>query len=116
MMRFKIMFIIVISVLFVFSVLGVDIHTPRGVSMEPTIIEGDRLLSIRPFNCSVGDIIIFVSPAGKVIAHRIIWQGEGWLTNTEIAKFYRTAGDNNYIADRYIISERDVKCKIIFIF
>jgi signal peptidase I len=115
-MKIKITLIIVISVLVILSVLGVDIHTPHGVSMEPTIVEGDRLLSIRPFNCSVGDIIIFISPTGKVIAHRIIWQSEGWMTNTEKAKFYRTAGDNNFVADRYIVSERDVKCKIIYIF
>ncbi len=78
-----------------------------GHSMNPTLIDGDRL-SIRPYGgqpVRAGDIIVFQHPTDKyLVVHRV------FSTKQSII---RTRGDNNYIQDKYALKPEDITGRVV---
>jgi len=111
--RKEIIEVVVIILILVGGVYGIDItlkytlHTSKpilvveGVSMEPTLHEGDILIvkGVPPEDIEVGDIIVFessestphISP-NKTVVHRVI---DIRYDEEQDQYFYLTKGDNN---------------------
>lgn len=85
-------------------------------SMVPNIQVYDAVVDMKaiPSSIKVGDIITFVSEDalsyGKTITHRVVG-----LDQDSNGRFrYRTKGDNNNVADNWIVPEKNVIGKVIF--
>ena len=114
-----ILIIVLIIALSFKEILGFILHTsvPIAVvesgSMIPTLEKGDLIVSVGvdPSNLKVGDIILFKSPLNPniIIVHRIIeiYKNDG-------AILIKTKGDNNPIADPWIVNGNQVLGKVIF--
>lgn len=77
-----------------------------GNSMSPSIKNGDTCVCVPQEDYSKGDIVSFYVPEGnqvELIAHRIIKNNNNQFT---------TRGDNNDLADNWIINEDQIFCKI----
>lgn len=98
-------------VLFTSTVLSVvvNIHSPvRSYviptdSMDPTIPAGS-LLTVGPGEIQEGDIIVFHSPIGRDLAHRVIGIEEGPDGRVQ----YRTQGDALEASDSFLVPEEHV--------
>ncbi|MEM3833173.1 MAG: signal peptidase I [Thermoprotei archaeon] len=114
-----IILVIVLIIAFSFKeILGFILHTsvPIAVvesgSMSPTLEKGDLIISVgvNTSNLKVGDIILFKSPLNPniIIVHRIIE-----IDNTGNTILIKTKGDNNPIADPWIVNGNQVLGKVI---
>ncbi len=78
-----------------------------GQSMNPTLIDGDRL-NIRPYGdqrIRAGDIVVFQHPFdGYLMVHRVV--------SAERHRI-RTRGDNNSIRDRFVLSYEDITGRVV---
>ena len=72
--------------------------------MEPVLTGGD-ITVYAPGNYEIGDIIIFRSPYGGNIIHRIVGKYDG---------VYITKGDNNGGVDAYLVTEEMIIGKLLF--
>ena len=74
-------------------------------SMTPTIeVNGLLLIDKTPFSeLKVGDIIVFDTVQYGLVGHRII---------TDLGNGFRTQGDNNKVADNWIVTESMYKGKV----
>lgn len=93
-----------------------DVYVIVSPSMVSTINVQDGIVIHREDTASLnpGDIISFLSVdpyyRGEIITHRII----GIEKNQDGEVFYRTKGDNNNVADPFLVSEHNVYGKVIF--
>lgn len=84
--------------------------------MIPKIQVYDAVVDVKaiPSSIRVGDIITFVSEDalsyGKTITHRVV----GLDQDANGRYRYRTKGDNNNVADSWIVPERNVIGKVVF--
>ena len=85
-------------------------------SMIPKIQVYDAVVDVKamPSSIKVGDIITFVSEDalsyGKTITHRVV----GLDQDSNGRYRYRTKGDNNNVADSWIVPEKNVIGKVVF--
>lgn len=86
---------IILYVLFFGEGIGVSLAVVRGVSMLPTLREGDIVLLAKaePHEIGVGDVVVFRA-GPKLIIHRVV---EVRVIGGEY--YYVTKGDNNPIED-----------------
>ncbi len=77
-----------------------------GDSMLPTIEGNSMCYCVSKENYYVGDIVVYFTPEGRLISHRIIesYNGE-----------FITQGDNNPIPDPYLIEQDWVVCKVAYV-
>ncbi|MEM3346409.1 MAG: signal peptidase I, partial [Desulfurococcaceae archaeon] len=70
----------------------------KGESMFPLLREGDLVIIVRvkPEDIGVGDIIVFRTPNGRLVVHRVID-----VVEVDGRKYYVTMGDNNRVRDVY---------------
>jgi signal peptidase len=70
----------------------------KGESMFPLLREGDLVIIVRvkPEDIDVGDIIVFRTPNGRLVVHRVID-----IVEVNGRKYYVTMGDNNRVRDVY---------------
>ncbi|MCY0868065.1 MAG: signal peptidase I [Desulfurococcus sp.] len=94
---------LLLVLLVLFAISALDSKTPllavvKGVSMLPTLREGDIvfLKSASPGDIRVGDVVVYTTPRGELVIHRVIGVVVDHETNTY---YYRTEGDNNVIED-----------------
>jgi signal peptidase I len=101
---------IVFGLCFLVLILFYDMGIAQSSSMEPSIHEGDFLLSSKFFDSnhiSEGSIINYYSPEMKItICHRIL------SVNSE---GYVCKGDNNEAADPWLVKPNQVKGVIVLI-
>lgn len=113
----------VLSNLWLFIVLGVliifwPIYAPlqlggrmsfqivRGVSMLPTLTQGDFIISQKADSYAIGDIVCFKEPMTQaIIIHRVIAKENG---------YYITQGDNRKEPDYYKSTDADIVGKALF--
>ena len=67
-----ILILAVASALFVWKQTGLSICTVQGVSMEPTISQGTRLLLYPEKDVSRFDIVVFRDPQGRYVIKRMV--------------------------------------------
>lgn len=53
--------------------------TVEGISMLPTLQEGDTITLSKNHNYELGDILVFAYPADELLVHRLIWKTENTL-------------------------------------
>lgn len=82
---------------------GVQPRLVSGVSMEPALDVGDIAITreVEPQDIEVGDIIMYASPGGASVLHRVVdLYSEGGQT------VFITQGDNNNAPDPPMIAEQ----------
>jgi len=83
-------------------------------SMEPTIHVNDLIVitGIDPGDIKVGDIIVFESPVNPnmLIVHRVIK-----IIEKNGKLYFKTKGDNNRLEDPWLIDEKEIIGKVVFI-
>ncbi|MCJ7739431.1 MAG: signal peptidase I, partial [Anaerolineae bacterium] len=79
----------------------------RGPSMNPTLREPD-LVDVRPYGTRPiqrGDVIYYRQPEDdKMVVHRVVGVSSGSV---------RTRGDNNLVADPYLLHVEDIRGQVI---
>jgi signal peptidase len=83
------------------GVLGVTPAVIHGISMEPTMHEGDFVVARRvvPKSLTVGEVVSF-QQRGRMVVHRIIS-----IDTTGAAPVFTTLGDNNEAPDSLVPAE-----------
>lgn len=74
-----------------------------GTSMVPSLLPGDFVVGVRG-KPAAGDVVVFESPNGRLVVHRVVRVGDGWVL---------TKGDNCEIPDDPVPPER-VLCVVVF--
>jgi signal peptidase I len=82
-----------------------------GNSMFPLVRKGDicRFLSVKPSQLFKGDIVLFYSDMGQLVAHRYIH-----TTKSNGLRFYYLKGDSNLGYDLPVLEEQIIG-KLVFI-
>lgn len=77
---------------------SVPVAIVKGNSMYPLLREGDIVFITRasPDDISVGDVIVFSTPGGRLVVHRVVE-----IVDVGGRRFFITQGDNNPIKDFY---------------
>lgn len=78
-----------------------------GNSMQPTIGSKAILLCMKKQNYKVGDIIFYQIDKYNIV-HRIIK-----IKDDGVVIQYQTKGDGNELADGYLITKTNIKCKVL---
>ena len=75
-----------------------------GVSMLPTLEEGDLVVATKPGSYAVGDVVAYQSPGGPLVIHRILGRDGDAFT---------FQGDNNDFVDPWIVGPDEIAGKAI---
>lgn len=96
-----------------FSILGYKAYIITTDSMEPSVKQGDAILTKKPKvkELKEGDIITF-DRNNEVITHRILRVDKG----NDDTYHYVTKGDNNNVEDKQKVSFDDIEGKKVIVF
>lgn len=77
---------------------SVPVAIVKGNSMYPLLREGDIVFIARvnPRDVFVGDVIVFSTPGGRLVVHRVVE-----VVEFNGRRYFVTQGDNNPIKDFY---------------
>ncbi len=87
-------------------IIEIDMQPWWETSMYPALWAGDVILveGVNPANLKVGDVILFKRPyTDKIIIHRVIE-----IVGVGDTRSFRTKGDNNVVADSYLVKPSDI--------
>jgi len=104
-----IIFIVTLVILVVFFWTNFSLVVVASGSMKPTLQVGDLLLVRRYATPKIGDIIVFRSPLGYSIVHRVI---EKYVASDRVS--FKTKGDANPSPDPWDVPESDVEGVVVF--